>query len=44
MSPFESESEEETIEIDFNNKSIKGKCRAKDFPKQMEKVKEMFKR
>jgi len=39
---FELESSEGTIEIDFNNRSVKGKCKAKDFPKQMEKVKQLF--
>ncbi len=39
---FETESDEETIEIDVNDKSIKGKCKAKDFPKQIEKVKELM--
>ena len=37
------ENEEEGIEIDFNNRSIKGKCKAKYFPKQMKKVRELFK-
>ncbi len=39
---FELESEWGTIEIDFNNWSIKGKCKAKDLPKEMEKVKQIF--
>ena len=40
---FETESDEGTIEIDFNSRSIKGECKAKDFKKQIEKVKEAFK-
>lgn len=39
---FESEDDNGTIEIDFNNRSIKGKCKAKDFKKQFEKVREIF--
>ena len=39
---FESESEQGIIEIDFNNRIIKGKCKAKDFPKQMDKIKQIF--
>ena len=34
--------EEEGIEIDFNNRSIKGKCKVKDFKRQIEKVKEIL--
>ncbi len=39
---FESESEEGSIEIDFDRKTIKGECKAKDFKKQFKKVKEAF--
>ena len=39
---FELEDNNGTIEIDFNNKSIKGKCKAKDFKQQFEKVKDAF--
>ena len=39
---FELNDDEGTIEIDFINKSIKGKCKAKDIPKQMQKVKDLY--
>lgn len=39
---FESESDEGTIEIDFDRKSIRGECKAKDFKQQFKKVKEAF--
>ena len=39
---FESESDEGTIEIDFDSKSMKGECKAKDFPKQIKKIKEIM--
>ncbi len=41
MSPFESEDDTGTIEIDFNNKSIKGKCKAGDWEKHFKKVREV---
>ena len=40
--PMEMEEDQGTIEIDFNNRSIKGRCKAKDFKKQFEKVREAF--
>ena len=39
---FETESDEGTIEIDFNGRTIKGECKAKDFKKQFEKVKQLM--
>ena len=39
---FELEDESGTLEININNKTVKGKCKAKDFPKQIEKLKGVF--
>ena len=39
---FELENDDETIEIDFNNRSIKGQCKAKDWKKHFKKVMEAF--
>ena len=39
---FESEGDDDTIEIDFNNKSIKGKCKAGKWKEHFDKVREVF--
>ena len=39
---FELDSDTETIEINFNDGSIKGKCKAGNWKKHFEKVKEAF--
>ncbi len=40
--PYELEDESGTLEIDMNEKSVKGKCKAKNFGKQIEKLKGVF--
>ena len=39
---FELERDEGKIEIDFDRKEIRGECKAKDFKKHFEKVREAF--
>ena len=40
---FELESDEDVIEIDFRDKSMKGKLKAGNWKKHMDKVKELLK-